>query len=292
MRQAERDQRGYPEFVPHTLIEQGIERLLAELQQGQSEHLEQYLAFIARFHRYSVHNQMLIYMQCPHATYVAGYCTWQEMGYQVAKGQKGIRILAPRPYKRLNQETAEEEPTMSFVAVSVFDASQLTDLDQKPLPTFFTPLGNDQPALYQRLVDVVKEDGVVIDERNTGRAEGYSVGGRIVISENKDSRNKVLILIHEYAHELLHWKKEEPPPSRQVEECHAEAISYVVAHHFGIHNPFSADYLHYWGTTPKELLAELETVRRTAAYIIGRAENTTTSPNSVYCTPKTGHPGN
>src|SRR5436305_1592688 len=127
----ERYQRPAQEFQPKAVVEQGIEHLLAELKQGKSEHLEQYLAFTSRFHHYSTHNQMLIQLQCPDATYVAGYRTWQEMGYQVAKGAKGIRILAPRPYKRRNEETDEEAAAIWFTTVSVFDASQLANLDEK-----------------------------------------------------------------------------------------------------------------------------------------------------------------
>src|SRR6266542_1546317 len=89
------------EIDPKNILDRGIEELLLGLKQGTSQRLENYLAFTARFHRYSVANQMLIYMQRPDATFVAGYKKWQEMGYQVARGQKGIRILAPRPHKRL-----------------------------------------------------------------------------------------------------------------------------------------------------------------------------------------------
>lgn len=267
----ERNQRKAPgEFAAKALIDKGVQSLLAELSQGKSDRLEKYLAFAARFHRYSLNNQLLIYLQCPHATYVAGYRTWQEMGYQVAGGQKGIRILAPRPYKRENAETGEEEQAISFVTVSVFDTSQLSNLEERPLPAFFTPLADDQQALYARLAQVVQEDGITLSEQLTGKAQGYSAGGRIVLKAGLDSQSKVLVLLHEYTHELLHWEGEGKEQPIQIKECHAEAISYVVALHFGVHNPFSSDYLQHWGTTAKELMAELEVVRRTAGYIIDR----------------------
>ena len=119
-----------------------------------------------------------------------------------------------------------------------------------------------------------------VSEEAMGPAQGYSAGGRIVIREGLASRNKVLTLIHEYAHELLHWGADGKRQAKAVKECHAEAVSYVVAHHFGIHNPFSADYLHSWGATAKELLAELETVRRTAAYIIDQLEKPAEQPSA------------
>jgi hypothetical protein len=253
-------------------VDRGIEALLAELQQGKSQRLQDYLDFSARFHRYSVHNQILIQLQCPHATFVAGYHKWKALGYQVARGEKAIRILAPRPYQHLNRDTGDQEEAVYFVAASVFDASQLANVKDKPLPTFFTPLADDQQAFYAQLVQVVQADGIAVTEEVLGREQGVSARGRIAIHSRLDSTNKVLTLLHEYVHELLHWNRIARAESLPVKECHAEAVSYVVAQHFGIHNPFSADYLQNWGTTSKELIAELDVVRRTAAYIIDRIE--------------------
>lgn len=253
------------------VIDQGVDALLAELQHGQSERLKKYLAFSARFHRYSLSNQFLIFQQCPHASRVAGYRAWQKLGYQVAKGQKGIRILAPRTHTRKDTDSDESEEVRYFVGVAVFDASQLADLDKKPLPAFFTPLADDQGALFGRLVHVVEEAGISVDlSEHTGSAQGISQGGRVALKVGLDSTSRVLTLLHEYAHELLHWSAQGIKQPVNVKECHAEAVSYVVAQHFGIHNPFTADYLQSWGTTAPELMGELEVVRRTAAHIIER----------------------
>lgn len=253
-------------------VDNGIRDLLGEMQQGKSDRLARYLEFSARFHRYSVHNQFLIYLQCPQATFVAGYRKWQEWGYQVAKGEKGIRILAPRLGEKKDAETQEVKQVMYFVPVSVFDASQLTITAEKSLPLFFMPLADDQPRLYARLVQVVQDKGIRIEESLLGLTQGVSMGRRIAIRENADSRTKFLTLLHEYTHELLHWTPEAKTQSAKAKECHAEAVSYVVAHHFGIHNPFSADYLQHWGNTAKELYEELEIVRKTAATIIQELE--------------------
>ncbi|MBI1800831.1 MAG: hypothetical protein HY259_11705 [Chloroflexi bacterium] len=257
---------------PRRMLDQGLARLQAELQAGQFERLEQYLTFVSRFHLYSAYNQMLILEQCPAATQVAGYRTWQKLGYQVRRGEKGIRILAPQPYKRTDPESGREEAAIAFKLASVFDASQLANLAEKPLPRFFTPLADDQPALYQRLLAVVRAEGITVSTERLARAQGTSAGGRIALREGLDSRNAVLTLLHEYTHELLHWGAERNEISHPVRECHAEAVAFVVAHHFGVENPYSAAYLHHWGTTPKALVAELETVRRTAASIIRRVE--------------------
>lgn len=253
-------------------VDGGISQLLEEMQQGKSDRLERYLEFSARFHRYSVHNQLLIYMQRPQATFVAGYRKWQAMGYQVAKGEKGIRILAPRIKEVKDPESEGVRQIVYFVPVSVFDISQLANLDEKPLPLFFTPLPNDQSALYARLLQIVQAGGIHVTETPLGLTQGASMGHRIAIRDGLDSRNKFLTLLHEYTHELLHQKRQGKEYSPQARECQAEAVSFVVAHHFGIHNPFSADYLQYWGNSPTELLAELDIVRQTAASIIQRME--------------------
>jgi hypothetical protein len=262
-------------------VDNGIRELLTEMQQGKSDRLQKYLEFSARFHRYSVHNQFLIYLQCPHATFVAGYRKWQEWGYQVGRGEKGIRILAPRLGEKMDPETQEEKQVMYFVPVPIFDASQLVDLDKKPLPLFFTPLADDQAELYTRLAQVVQEDGIRIEESLVGLTQGVSMGRRIAVRQAADSRSKFLTLLHEFTHELLHWKAGSRELPLQAKEGIAESVSFVVAHRFAIHNPFSADYLQHWGNTPKELFAELDIVRRTAAYIIQRLEEPTVELNLV-----------
>lgn len=262
----------YPEPPLRDTVEQGLSALLDELKQGKSQRLLDYLAFSSRFHRYSSINQLLIYWQCPQATYVAGYRKWNELGYHVRRGENGIRIFAPRPYSRLDPETGLTEEVVHFVVVSVFDASQLDDLERHPLPEFFTRLSDDQQELYRRLNDVVRSDGITVLEQALGREQGASGNKRILLKTGLDSRSKFLTLLHEYAHELLHWNAQGRLQSLQVKECHAEAVSFVVSHHFGIHNPFSADYIQNWGNTPKDLATELGIVRRAAAYVIDRLE--------------------
>lgn len=253
-------------------VDGGNRQLLQEMQQGQSERLGRYLEFTARFHKYSVHNQVLIFLQCPHATFVGGYRKWQEMGYQVARGEQGIRILAPRPYKIIDEETAEVRERVRFVSVAVFDVSQLANVNDKPLPLFFTPLADNQQELVARVIRAMEEDHIQVAEAPLGLTQGYSGRGRVRVREGMDSTNKVLTLLHEYAHEMLHWTADGKGQELKVKECHAEAVSFVAAHYFGVRSPFSSDYLQHWGNTPKDLLAELDIVRRTAAQIIARIE--------------------
>lgn len=119
-------------------VDNGIRELLVEMQQGKSDRLAKYLEFSARFHRYSVHNQFLIYLQCPQVTFVTGYRRWQEWGYQVGKGEKGIRILAPHPYQKSNEETGEVQ----------------------------------ELKFFKRLVYIMEEDGIQVTDASLGRTQG------------------------------------------------------------------------------------------------------------------------
>jgi hypothetical protein len=259
-------------------MQQAVSTLLAEIKAGKSEHLLNYLKFASKFHQYSPLNQMLIAEQAPNATHVAGYSQWKKMGYQVKKGEKGIAIIAPRPYGKAvmkNEDTGEETITylgVTFTVAYVFDASQLEARPDKPVPSFFVPLADDQEALYTAIASAVQKDGIKLEIGKTGRAQGYSTGGTIRLQAGLDSTNRVLTLIHEWAHEKLHHNPQGRAMTANKRELHAEAISYVVAHHFGIHNPFSSDYLQNWGNNEKELLAELETIKATASAIIEQIE--------------------
>jgi hypothetical protein len=259
-------------------MQQAVSTLLAEIKAGKTDRLLNYLKFAAKFHKYSPLNQMLIAEQAPNATHVAGYSQWKKMGYQVKKGAKGIAIIAPRPYGKAvmkNEETGEETITylgVTFTIAHVFDASQLEARPDKPIPSFFTPLADDQEALSTAIVHAIQQDGIKLETGATGRAQGYSTGGTIRLKSGLDSTSRVLTLIHEWAHEKLHHTPQGRALSASKRELHAEAISYVVAHHFGIHNPFSSDYLQSWGNTERELLAELETIKTTASVIIEQIE--------------------
>lgn len=256
----------------HALIDRGIGALLEQLRQGRSARLEQYLEFAGRFHRYSLRNQWAILWQCPCASHVASYRAWAAMGYQVARGARAIWIWAPRTTVR-RDELDDDESVVSFVAVPVFDASQLTGA--QPLPQFFTPLPDDQAPLVDALVEVVTSHGIAVGAvDDAGAAQGYSAGKRIGLRRGLDSTSQFLVLLHEYSHELLHQGTDahRREPSLRVRECHAEAVCYVVAHRFGIHNPFSSDYLQSWGNTAADLTAALEVVRRTSTTIIEQLE--------------------
>jgi antirestriction protein ArdC len=251
-------------------VREGLHALAEELAAGKSERLQAVLDFAGRFHRYSLCNQALIRSQCPTASYVAGYRTWQRMGYQVRKGERGIRILAPRPYTR-TADDGEEEQRVSFAAVAVFDAGQLTETPA--LPSHRDALPDDQQERYAAVLAAVQAEGIRVEERDDlGSAEGYSAGGVIAVRQGLDSRNRLLVLLHEWSHELLH-KGEANRLARARKEAQAEATAYVVGRHFGLAHPFAADYLQSWRVlTPGDLERELDAVVRAAGHIIDRLQ--------------------
>ena len=134
----------------HNTLQAGLKALLTELRQGKSERLLACLHFGAQFHRYSPHNQLLIWLQCMQRgiepRYVSGFTTWKRLNYTVKKGEKGIAILAPRPIsikKTVDgEETDEEQQFLSFCIVYVFADTQVEPLKEglTPFPEFFTPL--------------------------------------------------------------------------------------------------------------------------------------------------------
>ena len=108
----------------HKMSARAVDELIAAVEAGQSRQLKEYLAMLARLHRYSVSNLFLIIAQCPHASQVAGYRTWQGMGRQVRRGSRAIRILAPVVRKTIEEEEGQEQVVMAFRTVNVFDVSQ------------------------------------------------------------------------------------------------------------------------------------------------------------------------
>ena len=262
--------------------------LVEAIKTGNTERMTSYLAFSSRFHTYSPRNQELIYEQKPEATRVANYGKWQKEGYQVADGQKGIRILVPKPPKGLKREAIpdpdEQEQTgdeakakakeisfviRNFTVGSVFDVSQLTP-DRRP-PEFFTAIAGDHQALHTRLIQAVEQEGITYQESvDTQGARGYSAGGLIVVRPDQSPGNKAAITCHEWAHEIMHKAEERRSLPKQVKECHAEATAFVVLSHFGVTIPYSVDYLRMWGNTQESLRKELELVAGAATQIINK----------------------
>ena len=280
-------------------IEQGIKELF------ESEKYMRYLSVMSRFHRYSVNNTMLIYMQKPDATLVAGYNKWKnQFERHVKKGEHGITIIAPTPVKKKIEEQkldpdtkapildAEGKAVMEereveipmFRPVKVFDVSQT---DGKPLPELASSLsGNVQN--YEAFMEALRRSAPVplSVEPMAANMDGYFSPDqqRIAIRAGMSEVQTVSAAVHEIAHSKLHnYAKaqeeaaragdKEPPKKkdRNTEEVEAESISYAVCQYYGIQTgENSFGYIANWsqGKELPELRASLETINKAAGELI------------------------
>ena len=272
-------------------LEQGIKELF------ESEKYKTYLNTMSKFHNYSFNNTMLIAMQKPDATLVAGFKAWQKnFDRHVKKGEKGIRILAPAPYKIKeerdkidpvtqellldkdgNPQKEEVEITIpAFRAVSVFDVAQT---DGKPIPELAAKELLSDVEGYQDMIRAVEAiSPVPIElEEIAGDSKGYydREAKRIAVQENMSESQTLKTMIHEVVHSKLHSKEveqdEQMKKDRNTKEVEAESIAYTVCQHFGIDtSDYSFGYIAGWssGRDTKELRASMDTIRRTASELI------------------------
>ena len=275
-------------------LEQGITELF------DSERYKEYLRVMSKFHNYSFNNTLLIAMQKPDASLVAGFSSWKNnFGRNVMKGQKGIKIIAPSPYK-VKQEmkkidphtqqpiigkdgkpvTEEKEITIpAYKVVSVFDVSQT---EGKELPDIAVDeLTGDVERYKDFFAALEKTSPVPIGfEKIEGGAHGYYhlEDKRIAINEGMSELQTLKTAIHEIAHAKLHdidlnAPKEEQPPrvDRRTREVEAESVAYTVCQHYGLDtSDYSFGYVAGWssGRELSELKSSLETIRSAAAEII------------------------
>ncbi|MDO5398198.1 MAG: DUF4316 domain-containing protein [bacterium] len=203
----------------------------------ESDKYKQYLQTMSRFHRYSVNNQMLIYMQKPNATLVAGFNKWNDQfGRNVKKGEKGIKIIAPTPYKKKIEETKLDPDTKlpmlddngnevkvekeiqipMFRVVSVFDVSQTAG---KPLPQLASDLSGNVQNYAAFLEAIKRSSSVPITFEPISNADGYFSldEQKIVIREGMSEVQTVSALLHELAHSKLHNTKAKEEKLQEVE---------------------------------------------------------------------------
>ena len=262
--------------------DQSLQELITALEQGKSERLLEYLAFQARFHQYSVGNCLLIAMQKPEATFVAGFQKWRQLGRYVKKGEKGILILAPLVRRKASAEQASDAETstdrtvVGFRAAYVFDVSQT---DGAELPEFSSITGDpgERLLLLQRLVE--SRGSELRYEDKLGGASGVSEGGKIALLRGLPAAEEFSVLVHELAHELLHRSERRKETTRRVRELEAEAVAYVVASAAGLDGlARSSDYIQLYAGDKELLLASLNHIQRVASEIIGALAATPATP--------------
>lgn len=278
-----------------------LQEIMGKLENGvadffQSKKYMDYLKVISKFHNYSLNNTLLICMQKPDATLVAGYTAWKNIfKRQVVKGEKGIKIIAPVPYTKIvekdridpdsglplkdnkgnNVKEKVEVKYMSFKLVNVFDISQT---EGKEIPEMITTLkGNVEQ--FQDFLFVLKEVSPVPVgfENIAGKTHGYfhNMEKRIAINEGESQMQTIKTLIHEIVHAKLHnvdmKSFQQDQKSRNSKEVEAESVAYVVCQHFGIDtSDYSFGYIAGWssGKNTEELKTSLELIRDTSSKLI------------------------
>ncbi|KKM03205.1 hypothetical protein LCGC14_1776750 [marine sediment metagenome] len=248
-----------------------IERLERGFQEVQdSERFQDYLSTCARFHNYSAHNTILIWSQHPTATRVAGFHTWRKLGRHVLKGEKGIGILAPRPYRRTEEKDGEEEVIEGcyFKPVHVFDVSQT---DGKELPAApVTELDGSDDGLFASLAAIATGEGIALDRTpNASSANGFYRPGTIWVKPEASPLMATKTLAHELGH---HFAGHVSGQCRGEQETIAEAVAYIVLAYVGIDaGSYSFGYLASW-SDPKVFRAKLGEIHAAANRIIDGLE--------------------
>ena len=266
----------------------------------ESEKYKTYLKAMSRFHHYSFGNVMLILMQCPEASLVAGYTAWKkQFGRTVKKGEHGIQIIAPvKRSKLVSQDKLdpdtqqpvigpdgkpEKEPVFvqyqGFQVAYVFDVSQT---EGRELPSLgVDELTGDVPNFDAMFSAVEAISPVPVEFRPASAAKGcYNhLERKIYVNEGMSQVQTLKTLIHETAHALLHASSvlddEIPKKDRHTKEVEAESIAYVVCQHFGIDtSDYSFPYVTCWsrGKELPELKASLECISKTASSLITSME--------------------
>ena len=281
-------------------IEQGIKELF------QSDKYMEYLRTMSRFHKYSLNNTLLISMQKPDATHVAGFNKWRDQfSRNVKKGEKGIKIIAPTPYKAKKEmeklDPVTQAPMLNtdgkviteevevkiplYRVVSVFDVAQT---EGKPLPELASNLTGDvkQYELFMEVLSRSAPVSISFEKMDTD-TDGYfsSQNQKIAIREGMSEVQTVSALIHEIAHSKLHDRTKQQaeaaqtnenaappkPKDRRTEEVEAESISFAVCQYYGVQTgENSFGYIATWSKDKElpELRTSLETINKTASGLI------------------------
>lgn len=282
-----------------------MEEITGKLEKGvkdifEGDNYKEYLKFCAKLPRYSVNNQILIMMQKPDATMCQSFTGWKDMNRFVKKGEKGIRVLAPAPYKMEREQDKigddgrlvldkDGEPVKevveikvnAFKPVSTFDISQ-TEGDPVPQLGVNELTGNVEG--YNTLLEAIK-GAVAIPiafENIESGAKGYYhiEENRIAIQEGMSEAQTVKTLLHEASHATLHSREamnaDSVKKSKNQKECEAESVAYVVCQHYGIDtSEYSFGYVAGWSADKEvpELKASLDTVRRAASELIVKIDD-------------------
>ena len=287
-------------------IEKQLKEISERLEQGvkeifTSERYTEYLNIMSKFHNYSFNNTLLITMQKPEATLVAGYQAWQKkFNRHVKRGEKGIQIIAPAPIREKQEiekiDPVTKEPVIGddgqpeteivemviprFRVTTVFDVSQT---EGEPIAELEVPELTGSVQFYDTFMEALQNISPVPIRMMEieGEAKGYyhQTEKYIAIQENMSNVQTMKTGVHEVSHALLHDREvmdaEGILKDRTTKEVEAESIAYIVCNHFGLDtSEYSFTYIASWCESKdmKALRASMDTIRKTSAEIIGNIE--------------------
>lgn len=296
------------------LLKSRLEQYISDLANATDEkvlsaEIRRYLTFFSKFHSYSFYNRILIFIQKPDATKVASYNTWKSKHRQVNKGAKAINILAPASNPKA-QQTPEDDSEMDmltaigankpivtrFRAVNVFDISDTTPIDERgEVPETPQWWGENTPSetadtLFGAVSEVAKDMGINVTQSDgKGGEKGYSAGDHINISSDVSGAARLSTMIHEIAHELMHWKKSsiyfidngEGRQKSELQELQAESVSYVVLKHYGIPVAHHTTYLALWKANKERIQNNLEIISKVSQFLITKIDDQVSELNKT-----------
>jgi hypothetical protein len=286
------------------LLESGVSKILT------SEGFKRYLAFLAQFHRYSARNSLLILLQRPDATRVAGYKKWRELDRQVRRGEEGIRILAPILKKTSNEDdeggadVRGDAPAKILVGFRIVKVFALEQTDPVPgAPPLLAPPGGGKvdsgpevsavgDGLEAGLRSLCAAEGVPVAEEEMQGRDGYYNRSekRIALRIGLPDVERATTLCHEAVHHLLHEKGAAPSATRATRETEAEGVAFAVFSYFGLDTgPFSFAYVaNYFAGEPQVLKGALSRIRGVAHRIIEEVEARPGAPEDARPAPDAG----
>lgn len=265
---------------------------------GASEEVRKFMDFQAKIRSRSFHNSLLIYIQDKQATHVEGFRAWEtKFGRRVKKGALAITIFAPRTPKKAaepDEDTKDDERVDAevkkknfhfFIPVTVFDVRFTEPIigqedKWREEPNWHADNTPDENAakLVKYAKQLTEELGIKTTQgKDIGGEQGYAAGDHINIASSVGGVNEAATLIHEIAHELLHFNEKsvmyvEPPPSRSEKELQAESVSYIVLRHYDLPAKHQATYLALWKANKDSIQKNLSPIKKAADFIIGKLD--------------------
>lgn len=265
-------------------------------QVAMAEAIQKYLSFYKKFYKYSLTNTWLIFIQRPSATQVAGFNKWKSMHRAVNKGAKAIYIYAPItskvkdddvdvsnvPFTEVDKAAASKTRISGFRLVPVFDIADTTATSEKgnvpATPQWFSDNEPSEVAdqLSTRLKEFAESHDIKITKDPSKQGEkGFSAGGHINLTSDISGVAEASTLVHEIAHELLHWKgkslfhiDDEETNTREMKELQAEAVSFTVMKYFDLPVEHHPTYLALWKANKEKIRKNLDIITKCARYII------------------------